>query len=239
MTETKTRYPNIAAWSALSDARRIVVDKTTYELTVVPCGQLRVPSGRLLACDPFAAMRRAGLPTTTVAPGTYPVAVTLADVSGKSDGSHLREAYASLILDRFKPEVTRRIITPTSSGGPCPPEESDDGSYVGFSVDTGTACFADAQTIHDCMPEDETRWLEEVFDNGRETSWFKRMDKGEGTRPGIANIVLPGATAGENIVIFHSGWGDGLYPVVGGYDADGRLVAVHIDLIVVHELADQ
>ena len=28
-------------------------------------------------------------------------------------------------------------------------------------------------------------------------------------------------------------WGDGAYPVVGGYDADDRLVAVHIDFLII------
>ena len=34
-------------------------------------------------------------------------------------------------------------------------------------------------------------------------------------------------------MIIHSGWGDGTYPLIGGYDANGELVAVHIDLFVV------
>jgi hypothetical protein len=34
-------------------------------------------------------------------------------------------------------------------------------------------------------------------------------------------------------VIIHSGWDDGIYPVIGGYSEDGRLVRVHIDFMVV------
>jgi hypothetical protein len=58
------------------------------------------------------------------------------------------------------------------------------------------------------------------------------MDNPDHIRAGLANIPLPLATEGTNIVISHSGWGDGFYPVVGGYDATGGLVAVHIDLLV-------
>jgi hypothetical protein len=50
---------------------------------------------------------------------------------------------------------------------------------------------------------------------------------------GYANITLPLAADGENLVLSHSGWGDGFYPVVGSWDGDGRLLAVHIDLQVV------
>jgi hypothetical protein len=51
-------------------------------------------------------------------------------------------------------------------------------------------------------------------------------------RAGLANIPLPLATDGANLILSHSGWGDGFYPVIGGYDVDGRLIAVHIDLLV-------
>jgi len=39
-------------------------------------------------------------------------------------------------------------------------------------------------------------------------------------------------------VLAHSGWGDGGYPVISGYDAAGVLVAVHIDLYVVVSAKD-
>jgi hypothetical protein len=73
-----------------------------------------------------------------------------------------------------------------------------------------------------------------LFDNGLPDSWFNQMDDPDNIREGIANIVLPGARDGENIVIVHSGWGDGMYPVVGSFDASDRLVAVHIDFQVVN-----
>jgi hypothetical protein len=61
------------------------------------------------------------------------------------------------------------------------------------------------------------------------------MDDPGHIRYGLANVPLPGAAQGENIVIVHSGWGDGSYPVVGGYDASGRLIRVHIDFLVVFD----
>jgi Protein of unknown function (DUF4241) len=64
------------------------------------------------------------------------------------------------------------------------------------------------------------------------------MDDPAHIRAGIANLPLPLARDGENLVLFHSGWGDGVYPVVGGYDAAGKLVAVHVDLLVIEEDAE-
>jgi hypothetical protein len=141
----------------------------------------------------------------------------------------MREAYATLLLDETAVEARRRIITPLGDAV-CPPEMDDDGLYNGFPVDAGTACFVDQGAVDTLMPDGD--W-QDVFDNGKPDSWFERMDDPSHIRAGLANIVLPLARGGENIVIIHSGWGDGHYPVVGGYDASDRLVRVHIDFLVV------
>jgi hypothetical protein len=59
------------------------------------------------------------------------------------------------------------------------------------------------------------------------------MDDPTHIRVGLANIQLPLAQNSENIVIIHSGWGDGSYPVVGSFDASNGLLAIHIDFFVV------
>jgi hypothetical protein len=207
-------YPNVGFWSALHDGRRVHVGEGKhYVLSVVDCGFLLMPTGRLVACDPFACLQKAYNPSVQVHPGHYRVLVTLADVGDANDGSHMREAYVTLILDETAIEVTRRIITP-SEGAACPPEMSDDGTYNGFPVDAGTACFVDQGAVETLMPDGN--WYESIFDDGTSNSWFARMDDSSHIRAGIANIPLPLAARGENIVIIHSGWGDGFYPVVGG-----------------------
>lgn len=225
-------YPNEPFWSALRDGRRIEVDDRVYALSVVSCGDLVMPSGKLIACDPFVTLG-ADLPWVQVPPGQHPVSVTLADVSETNDGSHIREAYATLSIDPAANETLRKIITPMDK--PVPPEMTPDGTYYGFPVDAGTACFVDAEAVAAAMPPPESDWLDELFDNGSPDCWFKRMDDPDHIRRGIANIKLPLARNEENIVIIHSGWGDGRYPVVGGYDEAGRLVRVHIDFLVVFQ----
>ena len=82
-------------------------------------------------------------------------------------------------------------------------------------------------------PEDDsTDWYDLLFDSGEPTSWFELMDSADHYREGSANITMPLATAGENVVLSHSGWGDGFYPVVTTHAADGTLLGVHIDLLV-------
>jgi hypothetical protein len=144
----------------------------------------------------------------------------------------MREAYATLVIDEAAEEVTRRIVTPLPDGSEADAQIGEDGEYHGFPVDAGTACFVDGGAIAACMPAQET-WYEGLFENDTGRSWFTRMDDPAHIRDGLANITLPLARNGENIIIVHSGWGDGFYPVVGGFDAAGRLVRVHVDFMVV------
>lgn len=223
------------AWHAGRDGERLTIDGTPAELFVVNCGDLNVPSGKLIACDPFAFMMGAGRdPWVPIPPGRYPVQVTIADLSPNGDRSHTREAYASLQLSS-RPEVVRRNLCALRSGDE--PAELGEGEYWGFGVDAGTACFADQHSIERDMPE-PTTWYDDLFESGSPDSWFARMDDPGHIRDGLANIPLPLGDGSTNIIIFHSGWGDGFYPVVGGYDDTDTLVAVHIDFFVVGSLED-
>jgi hypothetical protein len=225
-------YPNNERWSALKYGERVRVGNCVFVLSCVDCGFLVMPTGRLIACDPFAGLQKSGNQWTQLVPGRYRVIITLADVSESSDGSHLREAYATLLVDEAAKEVSRRIITPRAGGS----QDAAEGKCYGFVVDAGAACFVDDGALATCMPDNDygdNNWMDRFFCNESPDCWFNRMDDPHHIREGAANITLPGATNGENIVMFHSGWGDGVYPVIGGYDLNGRLVRVHIDFDVV------
>jgi len=79
----------------------------------------------------------------------------------------------------------------------------------------------------------------DVFDSGEPDSWFSLMDSPDHYRRGAANIVMPRAGAGENVVLSYSGWGDGVYPVMLTRDADGAPLGLHIDLGVVGGFASE
>lgn len=200
-------------------------DGTKHPQTVHGLGLLHVPSGRLEASDPYVNLGD-GL-VVAVPPGSYPAFVTVADVSQARDGSHLREAYLSLVVSDGGPVAEVRGVTPEGAEPPA------DGEHYGVGVDAGTVGFADAEAIAACMPDDDsTDWYDEVFDSGEPTSWFELMDSPDHYREGTANVPMPLAQAGENVVLSHSGWGDGFYPVVTTHAADGSLLGVHIDLLV-------
>lgn len=204
---------------ALSTGR---VPGSRYAHHVVELGTLRLPSGRLEASDPFVHLGEGMV--VRVPPGEYPVRATVADVSDAQDRSHLREAWLSVVLADGEPATSETLV---------PEGVTPEPDLVhGVAVAAGTVAFVDHDAVAPCMPPPSSDWGEDVFDTGRDDSWFALMDSAEHLAPGFANITMPRATAGENVVLSHSGWGDGFYPVVGSYDAGGRLLAVHIDLLV-------
>jgi hypothetical protein len=222
-------WPNHSAWSAERNNEVVETEDGIRFTWVVPCGSLYLPSGRLVACDPFAFLRPGDNPYVFVPTGHFPVTVTLADVSPNLDRSHIREAYATV---RFAEGIdSHRRVLPLLREGERPPELKE-GEFIGFRVDAGTACFVDDRAVASYMPPVNT-WYDDLFENGNDDCWFKRMDDPNHLREGLANIVLPLSRNGENIVIVHSGWGDGTYPVVGSFDSTDRLIAVHIDFAVI------
>jgi len=201
-------------WFALRDGELAPFDGGQARLRVIDVGELVLRSGDLGACDPFVALEHCPV-WAQVPAGSYPVRLSIADVSEHADGSHDRHAYLTLLVDADAEEHTRRCLGKADAG---------------FGVDTGSACFVDASAISEGMPDPE-QWFEGLFE--AQGGWFSRMDDPAHVAPGVANIELPVSNVGANVVVVRSGWGDGVYPVVGGYDADGRLVRVHLDFYVV------
>lgn len=201
---------------------RVVTGSREFDLSVVDLGVLHLPSGRLGAVDPFVAVDR---PLVTPVPaGSHPAYVTIADVSEELDGSHLREAYLSIGV---RAGATTRVEMVVPEG--C--ERSDDpDDYTGVCVDAGTVAFVDAAAVLAGMPDGN--WYEDLFDPPDGGGWFSAMDDSNHLRAGCANIPLPLAENSENVVLTHSGWGDGVYPMLKFFDDDGNLMGVHIDLMV-------
>jgi hypothetical protein len=182
-------------------------------LTVIELGKLSVPSGLLLADDIFTYDVKYFV--TPVPAGIHRAFVTLADVSEEQDGSHLREAYLS--LEVLKGEATLVEVVVPDDANEDEPDDEDDMFYM-IPVDSGTVALKDAQVPMPQGDEWEQGWIDQIEDPGE-------------FREGSANIALPGASHGENVVVSFSGWGDGSYPLLKTYDSAGRLLGVHIDLL--------
>jgi hypothetical protein len=223
-----------------------------WRLHVVDGGVLRVPSGRLGIADPGYDLRgRAGhsdLGEVQIPPGSHPVQVTQAAISRRDHGSPVldtRTAYVSVLLGAGA-EVRRRKLALVPRGEAPPPLEDDE--FIGFGVDGGRACLVDAEAAQRSYPNvdawfvrfhPETRawWGDPPEEDG---DWFDALYGPLGSQPqpgeeprAVVNLALPHAPEGENVVAVNSGWGDGYYAVVGGYDANGRLAVVHVDFFLI------
>lgn len=205
----------------------------TYRLTRTPLGKLTVTSGSIEACDPFVSL---GESLHFPAPnGEFDVFVTIAHIT-EEDVPHLREAYLSVV---FSPEPAVRYVNaiPTNAD----PEELDedddeDEMFFGVGVDAGTVAFVDsaaAKAVTKHYRENGINFNETFVDNDKPDCWFALMDSPDHFKEGLANIPLPFVSGKENVVLSHSGWGDGFYPVLAGYGTEGELVSYHIDLEIV------
>lgn len=218
---------DLESFYALREGQATQIDGGQAHLSVMPLGKIRVPSGLLEASDPFAALGEG--PVFEVEAGEYDAFVTLADVSPELDGSNEREAYLSVVLGEG---TVASVAAATSTQGA--PEQD---AFWGVGVDASAVAFVDHEAIDRCMPDptEDAPWSDVVFDHDGAGAWMSLLDSADHIREGMANIELPLAEAGENIVLAHSGWGDGFFPVLVTKDAEGNTLGLHIDLLVVGE----
>jgi hypothetical protein len=61
-TQKPDLWPNIPNWAALKNGVTVQTDKGPRFLWTVACGELLLPSGRLVACDPFVFLEPSNNP---------------------------------------------------------------------------------------------------------------------------------------------------------------------------------
>ena len=96
-----------------------------------------------------------------------------------------------------------------------------DGGFFGFGVDGGTGCFYDASGT---ATFGSNEWLREL-DLAGEVDYTAAFFPAPVTDPG----------SGANLIAFHSGWGDGSYPVWIGRSADGEIACFVADMLLLSD----
>ncbi|MBV1775231.1 DUF4241 domain-containing protein [Burkholderiaceae bacterium DAT-1] len=228
-----TLYPD--RWKALANesASWHLPDGTEARMRffTVEAGQLWLQSGRLVPCDPFASLQWRENGQLELEPGQYRVVVTVADISEAQDGSDCRDAYLSLIVN--DQPATHWFFLAALPEDMDYPDDLEDHQFIGIEAAQGAVGFVDADAVERLMPDPALEdWEDWVFDSGEPDAWLAQLEDPDNVAAGIANIRLPNAQNGENIVICGAGFGEGNYPVVGTFTADGHLTAVHIDLMM-------
>jgi hypothetical protein len=174
---------------------------------------LALPTGEIVTVDPFLVD---GAPLDRkVAPGTYPV--TLSVATFPDDKGHADQRVASAMVRFRDGEPARWEVAGFSGGAPQKRGEP------GYPVDALTGSFMDAAT-QAMIKAEPTHWP---------TPSFKALEKQLLTDNyrhawGWASYQPAGAAAG-NCVAFSSGWGDGIYSSYWGLDEHGEPLCLLTD----------
>lgn len=184
--------------------------------SVVDAGQLVLPSGRVVACDPgdFDLPSRCLPLARSVAPGSYPVRLAVVAYPHHSGVTVERVACAMLWLSDAAPVRWEMALWPEQRAADLEP-----GHFFGYGVDTGLGCFVDATAV------------ERMDGDAGEQLYFERLlpalERDDRTLHGVA-LPLDGEPA-ATLVAFSTGYGDGVYPSYWGFDAAGAACRLATD----------
>jgi hypothetical protein len=188
-------------------------------------GNLKLPSGQVVCTDPL--YRALGLPQSwSVKPGAYPVYLYI----GLDDDFGGRVAYAEL---NFKDEVPvsweLSLISETLLADDF--EKKINGM---FPVEAGLGSFSDFETWK--LFDKET---DDFYANNKDGNYYndvlEKYFKANASTPASSRgedwINYTPANSSANIIMFGSGWGDGLYPRYVGFDKNRQVVKLIVDFI--------
>jgi hypothetical protein len=193
-------------------------------------GEVALPTGKIVACDPLVCLDDTLPFIETVNPGMYPVIACIADV-GKA-----HERYAIVKLEFSKSRATKWELAVTE--GQEIGTLNEDDAYFGFPVDAGLGCFCDLET-QKLYNEFEAGYYQRHPDGGGVYSdllepKFKEnaVDPNDPLDAGDwLNFYLPNKPE-LNVIMFHSGWGDGMYPCYWGKTDKGEICSLVVDFLV-------
>lgn len=179
-------------------------------------GTLRLPTGRVIAADPGFVNEDSEPFTVTVVPGEYPVSIGSATCEIEVGAGDDRVAVvdervtAVRVLICNEPAVTWEMALLPGQD----PRMLPAGEFFGFGVDSGTAAFLDAEG-RQALPARYPA-VEEYFDD----------------RPAGLAWWAEDPGSGANMVAYNAGLGDGVYPVWIGRDAEGQVVSIVADMLL-------
>ncbi|WP_192181723.1 DUF4241 domain-containing protein [Mesorhizobium amorphae] len=188
---------------ALSDA-----ELAERQIAVTAIGELELPTGEIIACDPLVSDLKTPALSRKVKPGRYPV--SLLEAQG-------RVAVAVL---RFSAGTPVRWELATVPGQDVSTLKDDE--IFGYPVDAGLGSFMDKTAmVLMSARQDKLKADENYYDDVLAAEFAPNQDRFVMHHPVAGNPV--------NIAMFWSGWGDGFYPSFWGLDAAGQPLLLTTD----------
>jgi Protein of unknown function (DUF4241) len=176
----------------------------SYEL-----GVLAVPTGRLVACDPFTGGRSAFSQQSPK--GHFPVHLLIAHYEGPDE----RIAAATLRFSTGIPDQWEMAVSPGQDPSTLGPDE-----FFGYGVDSGTGSFMDSEAADrlDVRMSQVESYADTIIERMETTYKHTRS---------WALIDLDD-DGGLEVALFSSGLGDGMYASYWGW-SKGELVCLVTD----------
>jgi len=205
-------------------------EMSAQELVEIHVGDVNLPTGRIIAADPFFSMEQRPF-TRTVEPDKYPVFIYMAEI----DELHHRIAYAKI---KFRPEeATRWILALTDDLTDEELNDLGEDEFYGFPVESGLACFLDEETNSEFIAK-----MDALLEKNPESNYYDdvlaeefRIYSGKNNfsrELGDWNDHHPNADSDNNVIMFSSGWGDGYYPAYWGLNENGDTIELVIDFLI-------
>jgi hypothetical protein len=181
---------------------------------VRPLGELVAPLGQIVVCDPLASVEMTPL-AQRIAPGRYPVLASVAAMANDD-----RRIACAMLRLRDAPVIRWEMARMEGQDNIVLLEDE----FFGYPVDAGVGCFMDAQAA---------AALEAHYDSDETyvESLIELLEANRAAGLDYATVTLDHAS-GANIIIFGSGFGDGIYASYWGYAADGALACLVTDFCI-------
>ncbi len=187
-------------------------------------GELVLPSGQLVACDPLLALDTEPY-DIELEPGSYPTHLVIPEMRDEK-----MVAYAVITVDAS--DVQRWEVAPL----PPPPLASPLGhrDEDGFAVDSGLGAFLDRDTASAIINYHQLMMPE---DNDFERHLWGRINRRRRRGVGWATIDLRRDLKlpfgdGRNLLAFDTGFGNGYYTTYLGRNSDDEIARIVTDFEV-------
>ncbi|RYF89627.1 MAG: DUF4241 domain-containing protein [Chitinophagaceae bacterium] len=198
-------YPELFQ-TAFIKGSKARINESELTLYGVNIGSLKVPSGKIVACDPMH-IDEYGIPFTQVFPtGEFPVHLAIARLEQEEMIAFACIQFSKLPVARWE-FALQAGQEPLTFGGK---------KKHGYSVDAGVGMFIDEQNVKLLNPLDVTetdRGIYTALDSNARNSWRYAMYHFGGT----------------NAATFSTGFGDGRYASYIGFDANGSVCQLLTD----------
>lgn len=200
-------------------------------LKEVSIGELYLPTGKIIAGDPFFISDHKPF-KQKVAPGNYPVKLLIHTI----EENHHRVAFSKIMFSNNPTENWTLALTEDITDEKI--KNLRPGEFFGFGVDAGLGCFTDFETNRLFNTT-----MNKYFQDNPDGNYYDDLLAEEfkifsGHHPlsrdlGDWNNHFPQKGDTHNVIMFASGWGDGLYATYWGTDANGQVSELIIDFMVV------